>query len=111
MGVLAEKFRRALEGRVTVGDYTFIFRRPTWEEAQRIPGPQAAERVLSHVIGWVGVRELDLVPGGDPHPAPFEADACLLWLCDRPDLSGPVAKAIMESYGAHVARLDADLKN
>lgn len=111
MGALADKFRRALEGRVTVAGFTFIFRRPTWEEAQRIPGGASAEKLLSHVVGWVNVREIDLVPGGDPHPAEFDPDACRLWLCDRPDLSGPVGQAILDAYAAHVTKLGESLKN
>ena len=111
MGALADKFRRALEGRVTVGGFVFTFRRPTWEEAQRIPGSTGAEKLMAHVIGWEGVRELDLFPGGDPHPAPFDAEACRLWLCDRPDLSGPISDAILNAYLAHVKRLEDTVKN
>ncbi len=111
MGALADKYRRALEGRVTVGDFTFLFRRPTWEEGRRIPGEASAERLLSHVIGWQGVREIDIVPGGDPTPAEFDAAACLLWLCDRPDLSGPVAQAIMDAYLQHIDTLTNAVKN
>lgn len=111
MGVLADKFRKALEGRKTVGAFTFIFRRPTWEEAQRIAGGQSAEKLTAHVIGWEGVRELDIIPGGDAQPVPFDAEACRLWLCDRPDLLGPVSAAIIAAYEAHTARLEETLKN
>jgi hypothetical protein len=111
MGVLADKFNKAREGRVAVKGHTFIYLRPTWEEAQRIPGPSAGERLLSHVIGWDGVNEIDLIPGGDPPPVPFDAEACRLWLSDRPDLAGEVAESIMKSYAAHLERLGAALKN
>lgn len=105
---LAEKIRKAREVKVDAGGYTFLVRRPTDIEMVALRPRILANDVgamLDFVIGWEGVRELDLLPGGDPHPLPFDAEACAEWLADRPDLIDAVTKAVVEAYQAHVDAL------
>ena len=66
---------------------------------------------LPHVVGWKGVREIDLIPGGDPHPLEFSAEVRDEWLADRPDLLGPLVQAMGEAYQAHADALGAAAKN
>lgn len=115
MSALLQKMLRAREVRITAGDagqYTFVARRPTpIEREEKFKGENPARALLSLVIGWEGVTEGDLIPGGDPHPLPFDAAACSEWLADRPDLFAAVVDGIVKAFEAYVQRLDATLGN
>lgn len=111
MSALSEKIRKAREIRVSAGGFTFVARRPTDLEMLALRGTGAPERILPFVIGWEGVKELDLIAGGDPHPLAFDADACAEWLADRPDLFGPVVDGIIGAYQAHATALEDAAKN
>jgi hypothetical protein len=52
-----------------------------------------------------------LIPGGDPHPLPFDSAACAEWLADRPDLFAAVVDGIVKSFEAYVQKLDATMGN
>lgn len=108
---LADKIRKAREIRVPVGGYTFTVRRPTDVEIIELRGTIPITRLLPYIIGWEGVTEGDIIPGGDPHPLAFDAEACAEWLSDRPDLLGPLVEAIMDAYRQHVQRLEEAAKN
>ena len=111
MSTLSEKIRKAREIRVDVGGKTFIIRRPTTLDMIDLQGKSAARAILPHIIGWEGVTSLDLYPGGDAAPVPFDTDACSEWLADRVDLLGPIAQAAVDSYDTHRKQIDADAKN
>lgn len=108
---LVEKIRKSREQHVPVGKYTFIVRRPTDMEMLEFRLDRRPIALLRFVIGWEGVTEGDIIPGGDPHPAPFEADACAEWLSDRMDLFGPVSEAVIAAYEAHRRTQDEAAKN
>lgn len=108
---LAEKIRKAREQTVEQGGFTFTVRRPTDVEMMGLAGSGSVARILPYIIGWAGVREIDVLPGGDPHPLPFDAAVRDEWLADRPDLLMPLADRILESYRAHVSSLEAAAKN
>lgn len=108
---LAQKIRKARESRVEVGGYGFLIRRPTALEMMEINGKPRGRAYLGFVIGWDGVTQLDLIPGGDPHPLEFDADVCAEWLTDRLDLLAPLTNAIDAAYEAHEARLEGAKKN
>lgn len=105
MSALVDKLRRAREERVEAGGFTFTVRRPTDIEMLEMRGGGSVSRLLRFVVGWDGVKESDLIPGGDPHPLPFDAEACAEWLSDRPDLLNPLAARIMERYQEHAEKL------
>lgn len=111
MSALIDKMRKARETRVEQGGFTFVVRRPTALEMIEIQNEPRGRAILPFVIGWEGVKELDLLPGGDPHPLAFDADICREWLTDRIDLLAPLADAIFAAYTAHAARLEDAQKN
>lgn len=101
MSQLAEKIRRARESSVEAGGHRFTIRRPTDAEAMEISGGMTGlDLVRRHVVGW-DLKFIDLYPGGDPTPAPFEPDAWAEWVADRPQIWEPLTTAIMEAYQAH----------
>lgn len=108
---LIDKLRRAREFKVEAGGYSFTLRRPTDVEWIEISGQSTARAILPFVIGWEGVKELDLIPGGDPHPLPFDAAACQEWLADRLDILPVLLEAFVKSYEAHLAARGAAEKN
>lgn len=108
---LAEKIRKSRESKVPVGGFSFTIRRPTDVDMANLAGRGSVARLFPFIVGWEGVRELDLIPGGDPHPQPFDPEACAEWLADRPDLVGPLVDAILGSYDAHAKALEDARKN
>lgn len=108
---LAEKIRKSREKGIEAGGFKFIIRRPTDLEMMEHSRNRNAVALLRFVVGWESVKELDLIPGGQPIDAPFEAEACLEWLSDRPDLMGPVVEAIVAAYQEHFAAKEAAAKN
>lgn len=109
---LVEKLRKARERTVEVAGYTFTVRRPTDVEAQRLRVISSTAELIPFVVGWAGVKELDVLPsGGDGHPVPFDPDVCREWLSDRPDLLQPLVDAIVAAYREHTAELEAGEKN
>ena len=111
MSVLAEKIRKSRESSLEVGAFVFTIRRPTDVEMMEWGRVRRSKDLLAFVVGWDRVRELDLFPGGEGHPAVFDSEACVEWLSDRDDLFGPVVNAVLESYRAHKARLEDAAKN
>lgn len=111
MSALAEKILRAREQRAEVGAHVFVIRRPTDVEMLALGRDRTPETWLRHVVGWDKVSEGDIIPGGDPHPLAFDAEACTLWLTDRADLLGPVLDKIATSYSEHIAAREQAQKN
>lgn len=110
MPSLVDRIRAARENRVEAGGFTFTVRRPTDLEAARLTGASTAD-LLRYVIGWQGVRELDLVPGGDAAEVAFSPEVAQEWLADRPDLWGPLTEAVVQAYQRHTASLEDAEKN
>ena len=108
---LVDKIRKAREQSVEAGGYTFTVRRPTDVEMLELRGTGSIARLFRFVVGWEGVKEIDLVPGGDPHPVPFDADICTEWLSDHPEIFGPLVDAILGGYRQHAEALETGTKN
>lgn len=111
MSDLINKIRKAREHVVEVGAYKFTVRRPTDVQMMELGRDGAITRLLPYVIGWNGVKEIDVIPGGGPLEIEFNSDLAAEWLSDRPDLLGPLIDKIMGSYKAHVAALAESAKN
>ena len=111
MSTLIDKLRRARETKVQAGGYTFTVRRPTDVEVIGLRDAISFANLLPFVVNWDGVREMDLIPGGDPHPLPFDAALATEWLADRPDLLRPITEAILDAYARHVEHLGTISKN
>lgn len=109
---LLEKLRRSREIKVTVGGKNYTARRPTDIEAIELhnSGSSFAAMAQKFVIGW-DLLELDIVPGGGPEPAPFDAELWADWVADKPDLWPVLATAILDAFNAHVAKRTSSEKN
>lgn len=109
---LADKIRKARESTVEVGGYTFTVRRPTDVEMLRLRAEGlSVDALLGFVVGWAGVRQIDVVPGGDPVEAKFDAETAREWLSDRPDLLTPLVDEVLAQYRKHVESLESAAKN
>lgn len=115
MSALIEKIRKARQSSVKAGEWTFTVSRPTDMDVLNLRaaegGTTNAELLRRFVVGWSGVREIDLVPGGSPDPVPFSAELFAEFVADRPALWEPIVKAIIEGYKAHESELEAAAKN
>jgi hypothetical protein len=107
---LIDKLRRAREKKIEPGGVTFIVRRPTDLDMMEMAGKVDARKLIPFIIGWEGVTEGHLVNGGDPHPLPFDREACAEWLADRPDLLAPVVEQTIALYSDHAKQLVAEKK-
>lgn len=108
---LLEKLRAAREVRHPIGQHTFIIRRPTDLDMANWRGSPRYADLLRFVVGWGGVNEIDIIPGGNPHPAPFSPDLLTEWLSDRLDLYGPLAEAVLTTYTDHKAGMEVAAGN
>lgn len=106
MSVLSEKIRRARETVVEIGKFKFTIRRPTEVEMIDFSRDPRPRDLLRHVIGWEGVSEIDLVPGGDPHPLAFDAEALIEWITDNAEMFGRLVDAIVDLFHKHRQSLD-----
>jgi hypothetical protein len=108
---LAEKIRKSREKVVPVGGFDFTIRRPTDLDMMDPERTRKPSYMVKFVVGWDKVKELDLLPGGDGHPAPFDDEACAEWLADRADLMVPLINAVIDAYQAHKQQQEAAQKN
>lgn len=96
-------YLRPMQFERDLGDGRFLtLRRPFPAE---VAGGQLAELrpadlVARFLVGWRGVRESDLIPGGDPEEIEFDPELARLWIQDRPDLWA-LAKDIADAYRRH----------
>jgi hypothetical protein len=74
-------------------------------------GNGSPRRVLPFVVGWEGVKESDLINGGDPHPVPFDPAVAAAWLEDREDLMWPLTGEVLRTYTDHAAKRQDAAKN
>lgn len=111
MSTLLDKLRRAREFKVQAAGFTFTVLRPTDVDYLELAGQKTARAILPFIIGWEGVTEGDIIPGGDPHPLPFDGEACREWLLDRMDILPALIDAFIKAHEAHVeARASAEKK-
>lgn len=108
---LVEKIRKARETNVEIGGFTFTVRRPTDIEAMHLRAAESLGDLVRFVVGWQGVQEIDVVPGGAAVDLPFNAGVAAEWLADRPDLLKPLVDSVIDTYHAHVKALEGAAKN
>lgn len=110
---LIDRIRKARQTRVTVDGKTFIVRRPTdWEAYEMSVSGKSRQMDLLEKLaeGWEGVTELDIVPGGDSTPVPFDRALFVEWISDRPQYWADLTSAITKEYSAHAAALEEAVK-
>lgn len=110
MAGLADKIRKARESTVESGGFKFTIRRPTDAEAVALGDVSTVQLLGRFVVGW-NMKEIDLLPGGSPIDAPFDAEAFTEWVSDQPDVSLELSKAVVDSYKAHVQKRGEAEKN
>jgi hypothetical protein len=109
---LIEKLKKSRETSIAAGGFTFTVRRPTDLEVVELRQVDIRQGdILSRfVVGWDGVTEMDIIPGGDGAPVPFESELFMAWVEDRPDLWAPLTNAALSAYDAHQKAAEAALK-
>lgn len=113
MSSLAEKLRLARETRVEVDGHHFTIRRPT--EAERMEwmgkdGITPLDLVRRCVVAW-DLLETDLLAGGAPVPATFDAELFAEYINDKLDYWLPLSNAIQDAISARIGALDDAKKN
>lgn len=108
---LLQRLRASRETWVTIDRFDFLVRRPTDVQLVRTAGRSDADFLRECLVGWRNVRTVDVVPGGDDAPAPFDIETAIEWLEDRADLFPKLLEAIVAVLNARVQRLaDAEKK-
>lgn len=111
---LTEKIRKARQSVVVHGSWRFTITRPTdmdmleFQSAGRVTQGELLKRF---VIGWDGVNETDIIPGGSGVPVAFSVELFAEWIADRPYLWDALTGAIINSYRAHEKSLEDAAKN
>lgn len=110
MSAALDKRLKAREFQVTAAGHVYTLRRPTAAQMARLADGSRLDMVRECVVAW-NLTALDLYPGGDPTPAPFDADVWGDWLDDHADLWAPLADALVDAIQRHQARLEDAAKN
>jgi hypothetical protein len=107
---LVDKIRKARETGVEVSGFRFTIRRPTDQEAVNLKSATFIEIAQRFVIGWAGVKELDLIPGGEGVEVQFDEELWKEWCADRPEFWQPITTAVLDAYQQHRASQDETKK-
>jgi hypothetical protein len=110
MSALADKIRRARESTVAACGHSFTIRRPTDADAMTLGEATVLDVGCRFTVGWT-LHEIDMIPGGSPVAAPFDAEAFREWVSDQPEVLGTVSAAVVAAYQAHVAKRSEAEKN
>ena len=121
MNHLLEKLRKSRQVNIEIGGFTFIVQRPTQVDFNSIPRekgdyldggkkktgyfPVVEPTIRQFVVGWQGVKEIDLIPGGDSIPAEFDAEVLVEWLKDKQAVWSALAVEIWKSYSDNNKRI------
>ncbi len=98
------RFQKSRESQVDAGAFGFTIRRPSALDMARVGaegGGITIEYACKYVVGWQGVNESDLIPGGDPEPLEFDNALFSTWVSDRPELWQPIVKGLINAFRAH----------
>lgn len=124
---LEEAARKAREFTHTSGERVLTLRKPTQAEAIAIANRHGLGSALRNgtgawlwlryqleeaIVGWTGVRERDLVPGGDSAPVSWSPRAVRLLLDNMPEEeSQQLAALVTEKTKERQAAIEADAGN
>jgi hypothetical protein len=107
MSALIERLRAARESTVEIDGITLKVRRPTHTDLVYLRSDTDEQFVRRCVVGWVGVREVDVVPGGAAHLVDFDIDVCVEWFKDVPGRWGKLGEAISTIIRAYFDSLES----
>ena len=101
MKVTLERYRACRETRVPIcgGAHHVTVRRPT-ELAVARAGGIGIDFAIGCVVGW-DLTVADLVAGGEPEPADFDAAVFAEWIADKPGDWRALVDAVSDAYQAH----------
>jgi hypothetical protein len=88
MQTLLAKLKKSRQTEFQVGGYSFTTRRLTdfdLGEILEVGSINAKNLCKKCVVGW-NLTELDLIPGGDPLPAPFDAELFIEWVSEHDNI-------------------------
>ena len=105
-----DKRLRARESQVVLLGHRYTLRRPTAMERINLSAGTRLDQARACVVGWA-LTHLDLFPGGDATPAPFDRALWDDWLNDSPDLWVPLIDAVEALIADHDKRLEEAEKN
>lgn len=100
--------KKSREREVTVGDHGYTVSRP--KAADMLNDLSRIELARRFTVGWT-LKNIDLVPGGNPDPEPFEATLWVDWLEDNEELWLPLSDAILALWNDHQTAKEAAEKN
>lgn len=110
---LLDRIRASRQTVVKHGAWAFTVSRPTDMDMLDLQGGKLGQRELlsRFVIGWAGITELDVIPGGTGQPAEFSHELFSEWVADRPCLWEPLVTAIVDAYKKHEQEVSSASKN
>lgn len=94
---LADRLREQRKVTVKVGDLTFYARRATIEEFSRYALDRTLDSEVSrlHVTGWDNVKESDIIDSGNKEIIPFDREAFIEVIGDKPEWFAAIAKEVL----------------
>ena len=96
------RFQKSRESVVESGDKKFTIRRPPALDVARIQnGRIDIDFACKYVVGWPGLTEADLLPGGDPEPVEFDSALFVAWIADQPQHWNPIVNGVISSFQMH----------
>ena len=117
MAPLKERLEKArevwLEGldgrsyRFRVPTQFWMLRQNALHAANNLPSPGPVDYLRVGLVGWKGVKEVDLVPGGEGVDAEFDVDLCLMWLEDHPAEMNALCERCIDAINRRFTALDA----
>jgi hypothetical protein len=111
--LLQSQLLKARESKVSIGRMSFTIRRPTEMQLIRMRRPDSSsidinlKTIQTHVVGWEGVLESDIVNGGASDPVPFDVDLYSAWIEDRPEVWVPLIEAFGNAIASQDKRFEA----
>lgn len=117
---------KAREFTHAIGERSYTLRVPTLREVRECVHARGLGRgavdamvlpllrhylLLQCLVGWTGVRERDVLPGGESAPLPWSPRAVALLLDQLPDEADALGKLLMERADERAAATEADAKN
>jgi hypothetical protein len=105
----ALEWLRGIGGNPLSGDEVRLFYEETFSLNNLLWRDLAQQAVERFVVGWPGMQEIDIIPGGSPVELPFEREVFLLWVQDHPKIITELGFHIFNAWMNRIAEVDAEL--
>ena len=107
MDSLVERLKKARQRDVNVNGFAFIIARPTDLQINELEDYRQSTILENFVVGWVGVKESDLVDGGLDELVAFSSELFMEWVADKPEFWSELTGAISQDYNDRKAALES----